>query len=83
MYMSWADLYNGEIPLTELRHVMSSLPQLMCIVYHVTLVEASRNVNLGTRYDNRCVEINTSVKARLISSARTAVLCTCVFIVSC
>ena len=40
--------------LTKPRDVIASATD-MCIVYHVTLVEASRNVNLGTRYDSRCV----------------------------
>ena len=49
---AWSSICHS---LCSLRRATSSLPQLMCIVYHVTLVEASRNVNLGTRYDSRCV----------------------------
>ena len=41
--------------LTKTRDIIASATD-MCIVYHVTLVEASRNVNLGTRYDSRCVD---------------------------
>ena len=54
MYMSQADLHGINLPLallTKTRDVIASATD-MRIVYHVTLVEASRNVNLGTRYDS-------------------------------
>jgi len=61
----------------------------MCIVYHVTLVEASRNVNLGTRYDSRCVGAECGTRngeggeiKKFLSCDRSTGSCICLLCVS-
>ena len=73
--------------LCSLRRVTSSLQQLMCIVYHVTLVEASRNVNLGMRYDSRCVGTKCGMESggeikKFLSCDRSTGSCICLLCVS-
>ena len=69
--------------LTKTRDVIASATD-MCIVYHVTSVEASRNINLGMRYDSWCVgmEWGGGEIKKSLSCDRSTGSCICLLCVS-